>query len=198
MWLLGVSAVAALLSSSLSLVCIRENCLLYGPRVANSFTVGVRSGVRWLRTYQDPHRARRRTVSGRFMTTRSGWVYTMSESGDAAVTELVKILLEDRKRREEEATEERRRRVAESRQQLKLLTRALEGAAVCREPSGEDNARVRDTEVRPKLTKLGESDDIEAYLTTFERMMAAYGVDRSQWAYRLQLCLLRMLAPMRR
>ena len=37
-WLLGVSAVAALLSSSLSLVCIRENCVLYGPCVANSFT----------------------------------------------------------------------------------------------------------------------------------------------------------------
>ena len=101
------------------------------------------------------------------------------------VTELVKILLEDRKQREEEATEERRWRDAESRQQLELLTRALEGSAVRREPSGEDNARVRDTEVGPKLTKLGESDDIEAYLTTFERMMAAYGVDRSQWVCRL-------------
>ena len=183
-WLLGVSAVAALLSSSLSLVCIRVNCILYGPRVANLFTVGVRSGIGWLRTYQDPHRARRQTVSGCFVTTRSGRVYAMRESGDAAVTELVKILLEDRKRREEEAMEERRRRDAESRQQLELLTGAgaLEGAAVRREPSsGEENARVRDTEVGPKLTKLGESDDIEAYLTTFEHMMAAYGVDRSQW-----------------
>ena len=57
-----------------------------------------------LRTYQDPHRARRRTVSRCFMTMRSGRVYAMSESGDtAAVTEVVKILLEDRKRREEEA-----------------------------------------------------------------------------------------------
>ena len=42
--------------------------------------------------------------------------------------------------------------------------------------------RVRDVEVGPKLTKLGESVDVEAYLTTFEHMMAAYGVDRSQWA----------------
>ena len=86
--------------------------------------------------------------------------------------------MEDRKRREEEATEERRRRDAESRQQLELLTRALEGAGVRREPSGEDNVRVRDIEVGPKLTKLGRSDDIEAYLTTFECMMAAYGVYR--------------------
>ena len=77
-----------------------------------------------------------------------------------------------------------------------------------REPSGEDSARVRDAEVGPKLTKLGESDDVEAYLTTIERMMAAYRVDRSQSVYRLashltgkpsrpmQLCPPRMLAPM--
>ena len=83
----------------------------------------------------------------------------MSESGDAAVTELVKTLLEDCKLREEEVMEERRGRDAESRQQLELLTRALEGTEVRREPSGKDNARVRDTEVRP-LTKMGESDDI--------------------------------------
>lgn len=97
------------------------------------------------------------------MTTCSGWVYAMSESGDAALTELVKILLKDCKRREEEATKERRRHDAESRQQLELLTRALEGVGVHREPSGEDRARVRDTKVGPKLTKLGELDDIEAY-----------------------------------
>ena len=77
----------------------------------------------------------------------------MSESGDVAVMELVKILLEHRKWREEEATEERRQRNAESRQQLELLTRALEGAGVRREPSGEDNARVRElvlTEILPE------------------------------------------------
>lgn len=34
-----------------------------------------------------------------------------------------------------------------------------------------------------KLTKLGESDDREAFFTTFECMMTAYRVDRSQWAY---------------
>ena len=56
----------------------------------------------------------------------------MSESGDAVVTELVKILLEERRQRE-----------TESRQQLELLTSALEGVVVCREPSGENSARVR-------------------------------------------------------
>ena len=36
-----------------------------------------------------------------------------------------------------------------------------------------------------KLTKLTESEDIEAYLTTFERMMQVYEVDESRWAYKL-------------
>ena len=44
---------------------------------------------------------------------------------------------------------------AESRQQLELITRAPEGVAVCREPSGKDSARVRDTKVGPKLIKFG-------------------------------------------
>ena len=36
-----------------------------------------------------------------------------------------------------------------------------------------------------KLTKLTESDDIEAYLTMFERMMWAYSVPNSRWAFKL-------------
>lgn len=44
----------------------------------------------------------------------------------------------------------------------------------CGESSGEDSVRVRDTEVGLKLTKLGELDDIEGYLTTSEHIMAAY------------------------
>ena len=80
----------------------------------------------------------------------------MNENGDTVVTELVKILLEDCKRQEEEVMEERRRHDAESRQQLELLTRALECVGICRKPSGEDNMRLRDTEIGLKLTKLGE------------------------------------------
>ena len=36
-----------------------------------------------------------------------------------------------------------------------------------------------------KLSKLTESEDIEAYLTTFERMMVAYEVERNRWAFLL-------------
>ena len=37
---------------------------------------------------------------------------------------------------------------------------------------------------RVKLTKLTDSDDIGSYLTTFERMMAAYSILYSQWAFK--------------
>lgn len=30
-----------------------------------------------------------------------------------------------------------------------------------------------------------EQDDIEAYLVTFERIMAAYSVDKARWAFKL-------------
>ena len=36
-----------------------------------------------------------------------------------------------------------------------------------------------------KLTKLTESEDIEAYLTTCKRMMAAHKVDKEKWAFKL-------------
>ena len=73
----------------------------------DSPTVGVRSGIHWLFPHQDPHCTQRTTVYCFFMTMCSG--QALSESGDTAVTELVKILLEDCKRREE-AMEERRQR----------------------------------------------------------------------------------------
>ena len=37
----------------------------------------------------------------------------------------------------------------------------------------------------PKLSKLMEADDIEAYLTTFERTMEAYEIDQGRWAFNL-------------
>ena len=36
-----------------------------------------------------------------------------------------------------------------------------------------------------KLTRLTETDDKESYLTTFERMMTAYEVDKARWAFKL-------------
>ena len=36
-----------------------------------------------------------------------------------------------------------------------------------------------------KVSKLSDKDDIEAYLTTFERMMVAYGVPKDRWVFRV-------------
>ena len=36
-----------------------------------------------------------------------------------------------------------------------------------------------------KLTKLSDADDVEAYLTTFERMMKVYEIEDNKWAFRL-------------
>ena len=36
-----------------------------------------------------------------------------------------------------------------------------------------------------RLTRLSDGDDIEAYLTTFERMMEAYRVSRECWPFKL-------------
>ena len=36
-----------------------------------------------------------------------------------------------------------------------------------------------------KLTQVSESDDMEAYLTTFKRVMQAHEIDMSRWAYKL-------------
>jgi transposase InsO family protein len=46
-----------------------------------------------------------------------------------------------------------------------------------------DETRITTPEL--KLTRLSERDDIEAYLTTFERMMHAYKVPRERWVYTL-------------
>ena len=35
------------------------------------------------------------------------------------------------------------------------------------------------------VTKLADTDDIEAYLTTFERLMTAYGVNKSRWIFKV-------------
>ena len=36
-----------------------------------------------------------------------------------------------------------------------------------------------------KLTKLADNDDIEAYLTTFERLAGGFGIEKERWAYLL-------------
>ena len=46
-------------------------------------------------------------------------------------------------------------------------------------------ARSRGDTEPAKLTRLTENDDIEAYLTTFERIMVAHEVNRERWSFKL-------------
>ena len=84
-------------------------------------------------------------------------------------------------RREEQMERER----AEMRERLERLMGVVEHShrgEVGSLASGERATSDRDP---LKLSRLTEDDDIEAFLTTFERMMTAYSVDPARWAFKL-------------
>ena len=120
---------------------------------------------------------------GTHMCTRSGKSYRVSmaegdsgeQSASVGLSEMLKVLVEDRQRLEREHAEDRRRHE----EQMELMRRLVEES---RRPVPEPKA---DVAALPKLTKLTEQDDIEAYITVFERTMTAYGVDKSRWSYML-------------
>ena len=120
---------------------------------------------------------------GTRMCTRSGKSYRVSmaegdsgeKSASVGLSEMLKVLVEDRQRLEREHAEDRRRHE----EQMELMRRLVEES---RRPVPEPKA---DVAALPKLTKLAEQDDIEAYITVFERTMTAYEVDKSRWSYML-------------
>lgn len=108
-----------------------------------------------------------------------------------SVSDLVRRLMEDRQVRNKQMAAERLRReeqvAAEKQQilaQMEVLQRLVESANRGEENSGRAEIPAERRE-KVKLTKLSEQDDIEAYLTTFERIMAAHGVEEARWAYKL-------------
>ena len=82
------------------------------------------------------------------------------------------LRVEERRRYEEESE----RRIAAMNKQMEMLQSVVLGHA--------DKDAKRDSD-SIKLTRLTEADDIESYLTTFERMMKAYEVDTTRWAFKL-------------
>ena len=117
--------------------------------------------------------------------------------GEVSMARMLEVLLEDRqkreaellqerrlreeelKRREEEMREKRRKRdeaaakrEEEMRMQMELLRGLVEGV----NKQGDATMKKLETDRDVKVTKLTEADDIEAYLTTFERLMKAYEV----------------------
>eukprot|EP00731_Ephydatia_muelleri_P000168 Em0001g168a len=84
-------------------------------------------------------------------------------------------------RREEERRQERqegeRIRREESERKLELVARLMERT--------ELRTRKGQSEKDVQLLRLTKKDDIETYLTTFVRMMEAYEIEKSRWAFKL-------------
>ena len=127
----------------------------------------------------------------------------------ASITEMVRVMIEDRERREREIAKDREREIAEERErQEREREEERKRSDAQREESerriaemnkqmerlqqmfteqsvATASARGRSTTETVKLTRLTDSDDIESYLTTFERVMAANEVNRERWSYQL-------------
>ena len=89
---------------------------------------------------------------------------------------------EERKKREEE---EHYMRMQQMKAQLDALTSLSSGDSSSGILATASTGRVAESTDRLKLTKLTESDDVEAYLTTFERMMAVHKIKEDCWAIKL-------------
>jgi hypothetical protein len=119
-----------------------------------------------------------------------------STSGEGSVvgtggSDLVRILLEDRWKRDDELAEERARRQEETRQQaiqiqeqLAMIRSLVETSRSTAVPGGETRP-VEGHRHKLVLTKFGDGEDIEAFLTTFERLMTVYGMEQSRCAIKL-------------
>ena len=111
----------------------------------------------------------------------------ISTPGDMA--QLMRAFLEDRQRMERALEEERRRRDEEHGRHVEALEEQMrqmrwmfeEGRD--REPWERHAAAVAVDVLR--LTKLTEADDIETYLTIFERTMQEYEIEPNRWALKL-------------
>ena len=98
---------------------------------------------------------------------------------------------EERRRKEEQQLQEKRRLEEERQQRLQdnkrweelLKTVMTSTSRMSVTPSTSNTLdKLRDV---PKLPKLQESDDIEAYLYTFERHMETYKVEKTYWVAQL-------------
>ena len=91
-------------------------------------------------------------------------------------------------RREREQEEASARRDEENDRRVRMMQEQLDMMREWMERSGaREDERVKKAGKleQLKLTKLTDSEDIEAYLTTFERMMGVYEITEDKWAFRL-------------
>ncbi|KAL5506631.1 hypothetical protein EMCRGX_G008328 [Ephydatia muelleri] len=148
------------------------------------------------------------------MSTRSGLVFrvetTMAEKEAVSMSDILRLLVEtqqrqveaeqrrEEERRQEQRREEERRQEQRREEERRQEQRREEDERIRREESERQleliSKLVERTEVRTRrgpsekdvqLVRLTEKDDIETYLTTFERVMEAYEIDKSRWAFKL-------------
>ena len=119
----------------------------------------------------------------------------------ASLTDMVRVMIQDPERREREIAEERVRREQERVEERSRSDRQREDSEVritemrrqmerlqdmfTEHSAATVSARGRSTAEPIKLTRLTDADDIESYLTTFERIMAANEVSRERWSFQL-------------
>ena len=88
----------------------------------------------------------------------------------------------------EELVEQQQRIREEQAQQQSMMQLQMDALREVLERSTRDRSDDRSRAAgrkQIKLTRLTETDDVEAYLTTFERLMAIGGIDEDSWAIRL-------------
>ena len=133
-----------------------------------------------VRSVEGPQTHLTREISAESQRTAEG-----AQTSDlSTISDMLKVLLEDKSRRDQEERErmerrreeEHERRMEEMQRQLEHYQRLVTEQSISRRRTDTDSL---------KLTKLGEGDDIEAYLTTFERIMEAHEVRRERWSYQL-------------
>ena len=97
----------------------------------------------------------------------------------------------ERREREEDIARERRQREDETERRLREMQQHVD--SLLQVVGRTQDARSGHTlgvgssrgDKEAKVSKLSDEDDIEAYLTTFERMMVAYGVPKDRWVFRV-------------
>ena len=109
-------------------------------------------------------------------TARTGTAADTGRTETVDVQQLLQMLLEDRRLCEQETE----RRLREMQQHVDSLLRVVEKTT-----SGPGLGAGGSHESEAKVSKLTEADDIEAYLTTFERLMGAFSVLKERWVFKL-------------
>ena len=150
-----------------------------------------RTGRPFKRTMEPEHVSVTPTESDSVRTpTEGGTTPTTAPhtSGDiASIVDVMRGMMQDRdeerRRYDAERAEERRRYEEEAERRDRAMMKQME---FFQRMVSEREEKVAKSDPDPvKLTRLSDTDDIESYLTTFERIMKAYEVDPARWAYKL-------------